>query len=134
MADLRRFPHKDASEIETIAENHLGNQVIGRTRYTNTQPKIKFPLGRKIQVDGGQDLLLLLADGVEAGNGAQRSIVFDAASDFLGEIVAEFEIRREHEPLIHAGTVERPIERGIEGEISSSELFIPNRANLPHPI
>src|SRR5258708_12382274 len=133
MAGSRRLLPKDASEIETIAENHLRNQVIGRTRHANTEPKIDFPLGRKIQVNGRKDLLLLLADGIEAGDWPQRSIVFDAASDFLGEIIAEFEIRREDQPLIHAGAVERPVKRGVEGEIPSSELLIHDRTNLPRP-
>src|SRR5258708_36940216 len=133
MAGSRRLLPKDASEIETVAENHLRNQVIGRTRHANTEPKIDFPLGRKIQVNGRKDLLLLLADGVEARDRAQRSIVFDAASDFFVEIVAEFEIRREDQPLIHTGAVERAVKRGVKGEIPSSELLIHNWTNLPRP-
>src|SRR5437870_5302974 len=133
MASSGKHASKDASEVETIAENHLGNQAIRCARHANAEPKIDFPLGRKIQVNGGKDLLLLLANRVKAGDGAERSVIFDAAGDFLAEIVAEFEVRGENEPLIHARTVERPVESRIEREIPFAELPIHNRANLPRP-
>src|SRR5690349_17845015 len=120
MAGTKRLLPEDASEIETISENHFCNQVIRGSRYPHSQPKINFPLGRKIQVNGGKDLLLLLVDGVKARNRPQRTVVFQAARNFLGEIVAEFEVRRKHQSLIHARAVERPIKGGIEGEIPAA--------------
>src|SRR6266513_1464835 len=124
---------KDALEIETVAENHLCKQVIRPTRHTHTQPKIDFPFGREIQVNGGENLLLLLADRVEACDRTQRTVILNAPGDLLGEIVAEFEVGREYQPLIHARAMEGPVKRGIEGEIPPAELFIHNRADLPRP-
>ena len=60
---------KDASEIETVAEDHLGDQVIGGTCDADTQAKVDFPVGREIEVDGGEYLVLLLTDGVKARDG-----------------------------------------------------------------
>src|SRR5947209_747456 len=85
---IRRFIKCSTSEIKTVAENHLGNQVIRRTRHTHTEAKIDFPLGGEIQVNGGEDLLLLLADRVEARDRTQRDVIFDSSRDFFGEIVA----------------------------------------------
>src|SRR6266581_1243042 len=45
MADSRRLLPKDASEIETVAENHLRKQVIRGARHAHTQPKIDFTPG-----------------------------------------------------------------------------------------
>src|SRR6266404_7651753 len=112
MADSSRLLPKDASEIETVAENHLRNQVIRRTRHAHTQPKIDFPLGREIQVNRRKNLLLLLADGVETCYRTQRAVILDSSGKFLGEIVTEFEIRREHQPLIYAWAMKRPVKRG----------------------
>src|SRR5229473_598582 len=106
---IRRFIKCSTSEIKTVAENHLGNQVIRRTRHTHTEAKIDFPLGREIQVNGGEDLLLLLADRVEARNRTQRAVVLNTSRDFLVEIVAELEVGRKHQPLIHARTMKRPV-------------------------
>src|SRR5216684_2075692 len=130
---IRRFIKCSTSEIKTVAENHLGNQVIRRTRHTHTEPKIDFPLGREIHVNGGEDLLLLLADRVEARDRTQRAVIFESPRDFLGEIVAELEVGRENDSLIHAWAVKGAIKRGIEGEIPPAELFINDRANLPCP-
>jgi len=49
----------------------------------HTQPKIDFPFGREIQVNGGEDLLLLLADCVEARDRTQRAVILDAAAIFF---------------------------------------------------
>src|SRR6266481_2334328 len=133
MAGSRRLLPKDASEIETVAENHLRNQVIGCTRDSHTQPKIDFPLGRKIQVNRRKDLLLLLADGVETRDRTQRTVVFQAARDFFREIVAELEIGRENESSVYARPMKGAVKRGIEGEVPRAELLIHDRADLPRP-
>src|SRR5258708_1347106 len=107
---IRRFIKCSTSEIKPVAENHLGNQVIRRTRHTHTEPKIDFPLGGEIQVNGGEDLLLLLADRVEARDRTKRAVIFESPRDFLGEIVTELEVGRENDSLIHA----RPMKRAVE--------------------
>src|SRR5690349_1956040 len=114
MADSRQLLLKDASKIETVAENHLGKQMIRRARHTNTHAEINFPFGREVQVNRRKDLLLLLADRVETRYRTQRAIILDAPCNLLGEIVAEFEIGRERQPLIYPRAMERPVKRGIE--------------------
>src|SRR5258707_13658776 len=55
-----RFIKCFTSEIKPVAENHLGNQVIPRTRHTHTKPKIDFPLGGEIQDNGGGGFCVVL--------------------------------------------------------------------------
>src|SRR4029077_7964800 len=122
-----------ASEIETITENHLCNQMVRGARYAYSQPEVDLPFGGKVQVNGGKNLLLLLVDGVKARHRTQRTVVFQAARKFLGEIVAEFKIGRKYQPLIHARSVKRPVKCGIEGEIPAAELLIRDRTDFPRP-
>src|SRR5207249_661635 len=112
-----------ALEVKPVAENHLGKQMIRRACHAHTHAEINFPFGREVQVDRRKNLLLLLADGVEARYRTQRAIIFDSSSNFLGEVIAEFEIRREHQPLIYARAMERSVKRGIEGQIPLAELL-----------
>src|SRR5260370_37648784 len=100
MADLKKLLFRDASEIETIAEDHFGNQVIGGTGHADSQAEIDFPLRGEIEVHGGKDLVLLLEGGKEVRGRTDGTIIFYAASDFLGECVAEFNICREYESLV----------------------------------
>src|SRR5256885_3829836 len=106
---------KGALEVKPVAENHLGKQMIRCARHAHSHSKIDFPYGREIQINRRKNLLLLLADRVEARHRTQRAVVLDSSSNFLGEIVAKLEVGREHQPLIYARPMERPVKRGIEG-------------------
>src|SRR5882762_9552780 len=96
--------------------------MVRGTCHAHTYSKIDFPLGREIQINGRENLLLLLADGVEACDWTQRAVILDASRDFLGEIIAELEVGREHEPLIHARPMKRP-----------AKLLIDDGTNFPRP-
>lgn len=50
-----------ASKVEAVAEDHLGDQVIGRGSDADPQTKVNFPFRRKVQVDGRENLVHLLA-------------------------------------------------------------------------
>src|SRR6266700_2037766 len=129
MADSRPLLPKDASEIETVAENHLRKQVIRGARHAHTQPKIDFPLGREVQVNRGKNLLLLLAYRVKARDRAERAVILEASRDFLAELV----VGRENETLIHTWAMEGSVKRGIERKIPRAELPIDNGPDFPRP-
>src|SRR2546425_5723524 len=57
----------NALEVEAVAEDQFGDQVIGRTGHANAKAEVDFPLGGKIQVNRRKDLVLLLADGGKIG-------------------------------------------------------------------
>src|SRR5256884_1029210 len=129
----KKARNSGALEVKPVAENHLGKQMIRCARHAHSHSKIDFPFGREIQVNRRKNLLLLLADGVEARHRTQRAVVLNSSGNFLGEIVAEFEIRREHQPLTYARAMKGPVERGIEGQIPLAELLIRDRPNFPRP-
>src|SRR6476660_3961997 len=102
-------------------------------RQADSQAEIDFPLGRKIQIDSGKNLVLLLANGIEARNRPEGAVVFDATGDFPGEIVAEFEVGRKDHPLMDTRAVEGTVQSRVEGEIPAAELFIKDGTNFPGP-
>src|SRR5215472_2188333 len=102
-------------------------------RDADAEAKIHFPLRRKVQVDSGKNLVLLLADGKKIGGRADGAVILKSAGDFLGEVVAELEIRREGDSLRNAVAVKGPVKRGIEGEIPGTFLLINDRPNFPGP-
>src|ERR1700744_5509323 len=52
--------------VEAAAENALDDQVVGCRGWPNAYADVDLPFGRDVQVGDGEDLLLLLAERVEA--------------------------------------------------------------------
>ena len=76
---------------------------------------------------------LLEGDRIKVGGGPDRAVILKAAGDFLGEIVAEFEIGRKDEALILGQPVNRFVESRIEGKIPAANLLIHDGTHLPAP-
>jgi len=125
--------YRDGLEVETVAEDQFGDEVIGGAGNADAHSEIDFPLGRKIEVDRGENLVFLKSDGVEIGGGPYGAIVFEATGDFLAEVAAEFEVGREDETLIFGKAVHGFVESGIEGKIPAADLLINDRSHLPGP-
>ena len=121
------------SEVEAVAEDHFGDQMIGRVRHTHAYAEIHFPVRRKIQVDGRKKLVLLLAGGKEIRRRADGAVILEAAGDFLGEVVAELEVRGKRDALMDGITVKGTVESGIEGEIPAADLLVDDGTDFPGP-
>src|ERR1700681_2207575 len=107
--------------------------MVRGARHADAESKIDLPFRREIEVDGRKNLVLLLAEGEEAGYWAGRAVVFESTRDFFGEIVAELEVRRKDHALVDTCTVKGAAERGVEREIPASDLLVDDRADLPGP-
>jgi hypothetical protein len=59
--------------------------MIGGTSDANADAEIELPLGIQIEVDGGKNLVLLLAQWQKFRGGADGVVVFDAGVNFFGE-------------------------------------------------
>ena len=53
--------------IEAAADDTFHDQVIGGTGDANAHAEVEFPLRSEIYVNRGEELLLLLAQGIESG-------------------------------------------------------------------
>jgi len=107
--------------------------MIGRAGDADAQAEVDFPFRRQIQIDGWKNLVLLKAGGQEIRGWTYGAIVFEASGDFLREVVAEFEVRRENETLAHRLAVQGFVESGIEAEIPPAEILIDDGTHLPGP-
>src|SRR5207302_668574 len=101
------------SEIEAIAENHFGDQMVCGMGHSHAEAEIDFPIRRKIKVDRREDLVLLLAGGKKIRGRAHCAVVLESPGDFFREIIAELEVRREDHSLMDAAAMEGTVERGI---------------------
>src|SRR5450432_239393 len=120
-------------EVETVPENHLRNQMVGSASQPDSESEVDLPFGRQVQVNGGEYLVLLVAQRRKPGDRPHGAVILQSATDFLCEIVAELEVRRKHHALVDAFAVKRPVERWIHRKIPSPNLFIHDRANFPSP-
>jgi len=107
--------------------------MVGGSGDADAESEVDFPLRRQIQIDGWKDLMLLESRGEEVRGRAYRPVVFDAAGDFLCEVVANFDVGRKDETLADRLTVQGAVERGVEIEIPASELLIDDGADFPSP-
>ena len=121
------------SEMEAIAENHFGDQMVCGMGHAHAEAEIDFPIRRKIKVDRREDLVLLLAGRKKIRGRAHRAVVLESPGDFFGEIIAELEVRREGHSLMDAVAMEGTFERGIKRPVPRPRLFIDNRPHLPGP-
>src|SRR5207253_10508852 len=95
--------------------------------------EVAFPVGAEIEIDGWHQLLLLIVEGVQAGDGPQGAVVFDPGLDSLHHPVSDLEVRRELHTLPHGGTMQGTVEGWIEAEIPAFELFIDDGPDFPSP-
>src|SRR6266481_2919237 len=68
-----------SSKIEAIAQDHFRNQVIRCLGESDSQPKIHFPLWRKIQIDHRENLMLLLADRHKIRGWSHGAVILNPA-------------------------------------------------------
>src|SRR5208282_1376813 len=120
-------------EVEPVAEDHLRDQMVGCAGDPHAQTEIDFPLRRNVQINGGNNLVLLLRNGVESRDGPHRAVIFQPAGNLRSEVVAEFEIRREDNALVHALSVTRSVERGVDRPVPFPDLLVHDRADFPRP-
>jgi len=99
---------------EAAAKNALDDQVISGRGRANTDAEVELPLRTKININCWNELLLLLAEGIETGDRSVGSVVFETAGDLLREIVTHLRVGRKHHALVDALAVKGAVERRIE--------------------
>jgi hypothetical protein len=132
--DLRSFfVFSLRSEIEAIAKDHFGDQVVGGTGEADAQAEIKLPLRCDIQVDRGKKLVLLLGEWIESCYRAHGAVVFETGGDFASQVIAEFRVGRKHDALVDIFAVERPVQRRVQGPVPMPHLLVHDWADFPCP-
>ena len=101
--------------------------------HAHAHAEIEFPVLAQIDIDGGQELLLLVAHSVETGERAYGAVILHSHSHFLGHVVTEFDVGRELEPALGLGSMQRAIERRVEGQVPLAQFLVDDRPDLPSP-
>ena len=122
-----------AAPVEATAYYALHDQVIVGAGCADADAEIEFPVGRQVQVNRREELLVLVSEGIEIADRAQRAVVFEATRNFLGEVETYLGVRRETPTLILAGAVERLVQRWIEGPVPATYFLVDDGTNLPGP-
>src|SRR5579863_726057 len=105
--------------------------MIGAASEPDAGGDVEFPVGAEIQVDGGENGLLLIVERVEAGDGPERAIIFKTETNPFCDVVTHFDVGREGYSLAYFETVEGTVHGGIEGHVPAAELFIHDGADFP---
>src|SRR5580698_6253259 len=122
-----------ACQGKTPTNDALNNQMIGGSSRADSHSKVELPLWSQIEVNGRNELLLLIPQRTEICDRSIGSIVFESAGDSSCEVVAEFEIGREHKTLVHTWAMKRAVERGIEGQIPATDFLVHDGTDFPSP-
>src|SRR6185437_15615629 len=76
--------------IEPPAEDPFDNPVIGACGRSHANAEVDLPFWRNIQIDGREDLLLLVVKAGDVRQAAVVGVVLNAARDDLCEVPADF--------------------------------------------
>ena len=68
-------------KIEAVTDDHLREEMFGRGCEAPSQSDIDLTLRHQVQIKGGNKLVLLLVQGIEPGNGAERTVVLRTKGD-----------------------------------------------------
>ena len=96
-ASLRAF-----APVQATADNHFHQQMIGPVGDSYPDSEVELPIRPEIQVNGGDDLLLLLADRIEAPHRTKRAVILDSRVDLLGDVIADLDVGRKLDALVDA--------------------------------
>src|ERR1035438_1865228 len=121
------------SPIEAAADDAFYDPVIGGGGGAYADAEVDLPVGREVQIDGGEELLLLIVETGNVGDAAVVGVVLEAAGDLLGEVVADFGCWSEVDTFIDIGAVPGALEGRVDGEVPAARLLIDDGANLPGP-
>ncbi len=112
-------PSVVVAPVETAAEDAFDDPVVGGCGWSDADAEVDLPFGRDVQVDGREDLLLLVVEAGDVGDAAVVGVVFNASGNDLGEVPADFGGGREVEAEFDVGTVPCAFERGVDGPVRS---------------
>ena len=79
--------------METAAQNHLDDQVIGTGRQAYANTEVQLPVRAEIKINGREDLVLLLCGWREIDQRACRAIIFEASGKFVDQLIADLDSR-----------------------------------------
>ena len=71
---------------------------------------------------------------IKSSQWAVAGIVLEPSCDFFREVATDLQVGRELHTSVHSGSVKRPVRRGIEAPVPSTELAVYNCIPRPAPM
>src|SRR5438094_963359 len=90
-------------------------------RMTGAGADVQLPAGPEVDVEDGEDEVLLVARPIDAVDRSDVAVVLQAGGDARGDLVGDLRGRREAEPAARVLTLERALERRVEGPVPAPE-------------
>src|SRR4051794_29537845 len=94
-------------EPETPAQDRLDQQVVRGPRHPDPDSEIELPVLTEVDIHGRQELLLLLAQGVESRDRPHRAVILQPDRYPLQQVVGDLHVGREFVSQAPARPVER---------------------------
>src|SRR5579863_3134150 len=118
---------------ETPAHDAFDDQVIGGSGCADADSKVELPLWPQIEIDGRNELLLLIVKRTESRDRSQGTVILQPARDAFRDVIAELKVGGKHYALVNTWAVKRAVERGIEAQVPGSDFLVHDGANFPCP-
>ncbi len=87
------FPRSCRLEVEAPADDPFHHPVLARARHTLSDTDVELPIGRGVQVQGGEDQMMLLVKDIEVGNRAGLGVILEARFQELRQLVGDLHRR-----------------------------------------
>src|SRR5262245_17099390 len=107
--------------------------MVRAARNADAYAEVEFPVLSKIEIDTGQEHLLLIAQRIEAAQRTERAVIFKAGVHPLGDVVAQLEVGRELVSARLLRAVKRLVDGRIERCVPVAELLVDNGPDFPGP-
>src|SRR5262249_5055177 len=115
------------------SQDQFHDQMVGAVVQTDSNSEIKLPLWRKVEVQHGENLVLLFAEGFKVRQGPKPAIILHPRGNDFGQIVTDFPAWGELKATAGVWASERPAKSRIEREIPTPELLINDWPNFHVP-
>src|SRR5262249_42460376 len=98
-----------------------------------TRAEVDLPFWGKVEINGREELVLLLGNWIEIRGRADGAVILEAGGDFLGEVVADLDVGRKDQALALREAVDGLVKSRVERQIPRADLLINDRAHFPSP-
>src|SRR5262249_46059904 len=115
------------------SEDHLDDTLITAGGERRAVAEVELPVGPEVEVRREKNLVLLLAQWLDALDGAGRTIVLDGQIDARRHVVPDVHVRREIERLRGVRAAQRLAKHGIERDVPGPHLLVDDRTELIRP-
>src|SRR3989441_12082304 len=104
--------------------------MLARSGQAAANTEVQLPFGRNVQVEGGKDQVVLLAEREKVADGAGFGVVLESRSEHLGHIEGHLQARLETRAAMRVRTAKGFQEVRVHSNIPLAEFLFDDGPNL----